>query len=158
MKKQALTPSRPYLLRAYYHWLLDNQLTPCLVVKAPHHGVKVPLESVKDGKVVLNIAPQAVTAFEMGLDTLRFGVCFSGVPQEVVIPLAAVVGIYARENGAGTLFAEEPAYQQVTKLSTGHMGQGPARDPALDRQSHRNRTEISPTTSSDRQTTLRIIK
>lgn len=155
MKKQALTPSRPYLLRAYYHWLLDNQLTPCLVVKAPHHGVQVPLESVKDGKVVLNIAPQAVTAFEMGLDTLRFGVCFSGVPQEVVIPLAAVVGIYARENGAGTLFAEEPAYQQVTKLST---GQGKERDPEFDKQSHQDSREISPTTSADRQTTLRIIK
>lgn len=156
MKKQALTPSRPYLLRAYYHWLLDNQLTPCIVVKAPHHGVKVPLESIKDGKVVLNIAPQAVIEFEMGMDTLRFGVCFSGVPQEVVIPLAAVVGIYARENGAGTLFAEEPAYQQVTKLSTGQEEESASE---LDRlKSQRNRAEISPTTSSDRQTTLRIIK
>lgn len=156
MKKQALTPSRPYLLRAYYHWLLDNQLTPCIVVKAPHHGVKVPLESIKDGKVVLNIAPQAVIEFEMGMDTLRFGVCFSGVPQEVVIPLAAVVGIYARENGAGTLFAEEPAYQQVTKLSTVQEEESA---PELDRlKSQRNRAEISPTTSSDRQTTLRIIK
>jgi stringent starvation protein B len=156
MKKQALTPSRPYLLRAYYHWLLDNQLTPCLVVKAPYQGVKVPLESLKEGKVVLNIAPQAVTEFDMGMDRLRFGVCFSGIPQEVVIPLAAVIGIYARENGAGTLFAEEPAYQQAAKLLT---EQGEESDPTFDRvPSHRERRELSSTIPSNRRTALRIVK
>jgi stringent starvation protein B len=156
MTPQALTPQRPYLLRAYYHWLLDNQLTPYLVVKVPHHGVIAPLESAKDGKVVLNIAPRAVTEFEMNLELLRFSACFSGRAQKVVIPLAAVVGIYARENGAGTLFAEEPAYQRAAKLP---KAQGAAPDPALEgQQSHLDKAEISPTQPPERRTALRIVK
>ncbi|MEW9824529.1 MAG: ClpXP protease specificity-enhancing factor [Candidatus Symbiodolus clandestinus] len=105
-------PLRPYLFRAYYDWMVANQLTPYLVVKAPYPGVKVPLDAAKDGKIVLNVSPQAVVEWKMTTEQVCFNACFHGVPQEIVVPMAAMAGIYARENGAGTLFAEEPSYQK----------------------------------------------
>ncbi len=108
-----LSAHRPYLLRAFYEWLLDNELTPYLVVDATQAGVEVPLEHVKDGQIVLNIAPHAVGNLELGNAEVRFSARFGGVPRQVVAPLPAVMAIYARENGAGTLFEDEPYYEAL---------------------------------------------
>lgn len=105
-----MTPSRPYLLRAFYEWLLDNDLTPHLLVDANVPMVKVPQQFARDGQIVLNIAPQAVVAFTMDKEAISFNARFGGVPQQVYIPMAAVLAIHARENGAGTFFPPEPAY------------------------------------------------
>ncbi len=105
-----MTPRRPYLLRAFYDWLLDNQLTPHLVVDVICPGVQVPMGFARDGQIVLNIAPQAVGNLELGDDEVRFNARFSGVPRQVSVPIAAVQAIYARENGAGSLFELEAAY------------------------------------------------
>ncbi len=107
-----LTPRRPYLLRAFYEWLLDNQLTPHLVVDVTLPGVQVPMEYARDGQIVLNIAPRAVGNLELANDEVRFNARFGGVPRQVSVPLAAVLAIYARENGAGTMFEPEAAYDE----------------------------------------------
>ncbi|SFN26741.1 stringent starvation protein B [Izhakiella capsodis] len=113
MEMSQLTPRRPYLLRAFYDWLLDNQLTPHLVVDINLPGVMVPLEYARDGQIVLNIAPRAVGNLELGNDEVRFNARFGGVPRQVSVPLAAVLAIYARENGAGTMFEPEPTYDDA---------------------------------------------
>lgn len=106
-----MTPSRPYLLRAFYDWLLDNDLTPHLVVNVNLPHVAVPLQFAQDGQIVLNIAPRAVAGFQMDNDAVSFSARFGGVSQQVYVPMAAVVAIHARENGVGTLFPPEPAYE-----------------------------------------------
>lgn len=113
MEMSQLTARRPYLLRAFYDWLLDNQLTPHLVVDINLPGVQVPLEYARDGQIVLNIAPRAVGNLELGNDQVHFNARFGGVPRQVSVPMAAVLAIYARENGAGTMFEPEPAYEQA---------------------------------------------
>lgn len=105
-----MTPRRPYLLRAFYDWLVDNDLTPHLVVDATLPGVQVPMEFVSDGQIVLNIAPRAVGNLELGNEAISFSARFSGRPHTVIVPIYAALAIYARENGAGTMFEPEPAY------------------------------------------------
>ena len=112
MEMSQLSPRRPYLLRAFYEWLLDNQLTPHPVVDVTLPGVLVPMEYARDGQIVLNIAPRAVGNLELANDEVRFNARFGGVPRQVSVPLAAVLAIYARENGAGTMFEPEAAYDE----------------------------------------------
>ncbi|HEY3590513.1 MAG TPA: ClpXP protease specificity-enhancing factor [Buttiauxella sp.] len=112
MDMSQLSPRRPYLLRAFYEWLLDNQLTPHLVVDVTLPGVQVPMEYARDGQIVLNIAPRAVGNLELANGDVRFNARFGGVPRNVFVPMAAVLAIYARENGAGTMFEPEAAYDE----------------------------------------------
>jgi len=107
-----MLPQRPYLLRAFYDWLLDSQLTPHIVVNINYNNVEVPLEFVRDGQIVLNIAPQAVGQFQMTNETVSFSARFGGVPRQVYVPVGAILAIYARENGAGTMFQPEAYYEQ----------------------------------------------
>lgn len=113
MNIEQMTPRRPFMLRAFYDWLLENELTPHLVVDATLNGVRVPMEYVQDGQIILNVAPRAVGNLELGNDEVTFSARFGGRPHLVIVPLYAVQAIYARENGAGTMFDPEPAYQQV---------------------------------------------
>lgn len=99
-----LTPTRPYLARAIYEWICDNQLTPYLLVDATQSYVKVPTQHVKDGQIVLNIVPHAVHQFQIDNDAIFFSARFGGVPQEIYVPMSAVLGIYSRENGQGLFF------------------------------------------------------
>lgn len=118
MDLSQLSPRRPYLLRAFYEWLLDNQLTPHLVVDVTLPGVRVPMEYARDGQIVLNIAPRAVGNLELANDEVRFTARFGGVPRQVEVPMAAVLAVYARENGAGTMFEPEAAYdEEVVSLN-----------------------------------------
>ncbi len=108
---------RPYLLRAFYDWIVDSECTPHIIVDATQTGVEVPLQFIEDGKIVLNIAPRSVMQFSMNDDAVAFNARFSGVPMQVYVPLYAIEGIYARENGAGTIFPSEPAYEALDKDS-----------------------------------------
>jgi stringent starvation protein B len=104
-----MTSNRPYLIRAMYDWISDNSLTPYLLVDARMQGVRVPAGSVKDGQIVLNIAGRAVAQLELGNERIRFFARFSGVSQEVEVPVQAVLAVYAQENGQGMMFPAEPA-------------------------------------------------
>lgn len=103
-----MTLSRPYLIRAIYEWLLDNQMTPYLLVNADAEGADVPRQFVENGKIVLNISPQAVENLVLGNDLVSFSARFSGKPMQVFVPVFAALAMYARENGRGMVFAEEP--------------------------------------------------
>jgi stringent starvation protein B len=103
----AMTSHRPYLLRALYEWIADNGMTPHVLVDATHGGVRVPPHTVKDGRVVLNIADRAVAKLEMDNDSIRFTARFGGVSQPVVVPIAAVLAIYARETGQGMALPDD---------------------------------------------------
>lgn len=106
-----MMPRRPYLLRAFYEWIVDNELTPHLVVDATMNGVRVPEEFIEDGQIVLNVAPHSVGNLEMGNEAVTFNARFGGRPHSLILPLYAIQAIYARENGAGTMFEPEDAYE-----------------------------------------------
>ena len=101
-----MTSNRPYLVRALWQWITDNGLTPHLVVDANREGVEVPRDFVDDGRIVLNISASAVRDLEMENDFISFNARFSGAPMNILVPLPAVLGIYAQENGQGMLFPE----------------------------------------------------
>lgn len=100
--------SRPYLARALYQWLLDNELTPYIVVDAERPGVEVPRQFVQNGQIVLNLSPSAVRDLCMENEAISFGARFGGRPMRVMVPSEALVAIYARENGVGMVFGHEP--------------------------------------------------
>lgn len=102
-----MTPNRPYLLRAFYDWIIDNQCTPHLVVNADYPAVQVPTQFVQDGQIVLNVSPSAVTQISIDNEQVSFSARFGGQPMQIYVPVNAVLAIYARENGEGTVFTEE---------------------------------------------------
>ena len=104
-----MSSNRPYLLRAVADWISDNGLTPYLLVDAAVAGVRVPPHTVREGRVVLNIATRAVAQLELGNDAVRFMARFSGVSHNVVVPIQAVLAVYAQENGQGMMFEPEPS-------------------------------------------------
>lgn len=105
-----MTSNRPYLIRALYEWIVDNGMTPHLLVDAAHPSAQVPGEFVEDGRIVLNVSPGAVQGLHMENDAIGFSARFGGVPRQVLVAPEAVLGIYARENGKGMLFPEaEPS-------------------------------------------------
>ena len=93
-----MTSSRPYVVRALYEWIVENNCTPYILVNAFEAGVEVPQEHVRDGQIVLNISPMAVSNLHLGNESLNFEGRFGGVPKTVNVPMIAVCGIYAKEN------------------------------------------------------------
>lgn len=144
-----MTPSRPYLLRAFYDWLLDNELTPHLLVNAQVPHTMVPRQYVKDGQIVLNIAPRAVVGLQMDNEAVSFSARFGGAPFQVYIPMAAIVAVQARENGAGTFFPPEPAYEAWLAAAS---EEGEVAGPPPERE------ESQPSTGKKGKPNLRIIK
>ncbi|MET4570936.1 stringent starvation protein B [Rhodanobacter soli] len=102
-----MTTNRPYLLRAIYDWISDNNLTPYVLVDAGFAGVRVPPQVVKNGQVVLNLAMRAVANLDLGNEWISFQARFSGVSQAIQIPVQAVLALYAQENGQGMMFPAE---------------------------------------------------
>jgi len=102
-----MTSNRPYLIRAMYEWINDNGMTPYILVDAAYQGVMVPVQAVKDGRVVLNIAARAVTQLSLGDQEIQFLARFGGVSQSVRVPVAAVQAVYAQESGQGMALPEE---------------------------------------------------
>lgn len=107
-----------------HEWMLDNGFTPHLVVDAKRDGVRVPESHVKDGKIVLNVSPTATRALSLGNEFVTFEARFGGVSQQLTVPIAAVLGIYARETGQGMIFGDDDS------PSTTPDGDGPTPPPA----------------------------
>ena len=101
------TSRRPYLVRAMHEWMTDNGQTPHLVVDAGIAGTEVPKSFVRDGRITLNVGWQATQGLKLGNEWIEFAARFGGVSQQVRVPVAAVLGIYARETGQGMLFQDE---------------------------------------------------
>ncbi|MGD8618593.1 MAG: ClpXP protease specificity-enhancing factor [Gammaproteobacteria bacterium] len=102
-----MNSSRPYLIRAIHEWILDNEMTPHLLVDMEGEGVDVPAQQGQNGKIVLNISPQAVEGLMLGNDAIGFRARFGGIATEVYVPVAAVMAVYAKENGRGMVFSED---------------------------------------------------
>lgn len=100
--------NKPYLLRALFEWILDNEWTPHLQVDANYPKITIPLEYVDEGMIVLNIHPQAVRNLQIDNDWIAFKTRFNGIEQEISFPPAAVMSIFARESGQGMPFPVEP--------------------------------------------------
>lgn len=107
MSELPLTSTKPYLIRAIYEWIMDNDLTPHVLVNAEFPDVVVPEQHVENGKIVLNISPQSVSDLHQDNDWILFNARFSGKSMEISIPINAVIAIYARENGCGIVLEED---------------------------------------------------
>ena len=107
-----MTSNRPYLIRALDEWLVDNDLTPYLLVDANRDSVHVPTRYVEEGRIVLNVSPSAVRDLSLGNDLVAFEARFGGSAFAISLPPEAVLGVYARENGKGMLFPEEGAQDE----------------------------------------------
>jgi len=103
-----LISTKPYMLRAMHEWCVDNNLTPHLVV-AVNSRTRVPMGYVKDGEIVLNINYGATKDLHMDNESVVFSARFGGVSQNIYVPMDAVRGIFARENGQGMFFELEDA-------------------------------------------------
>lgn len=120
MDPNQMIPRRPYLFRAFYDWILDNELTPYIVVNTSIYGVLVPQEFIQNNQIVLNIAPQSIGQYSASNEQIEFNARFSGVPQHIVVPMAAIEAIYARENNMGIGFEDEPQYKKQREESSQH--------------------------------------
>lgn len=136
-----LIPSRPYLVRALYDWILDSDLTPYLLVDATLDKVIVPVESVQGGKIVLNIKPSSIRGLFIEDSYISFNARFSGKPMDIYIPFQAVEAIYAAENGVGMVFGSEPGSEVYSIIG---------QDSEPDAKPSKNEAE--------KKTTLRVIK
>jgi stringent starvation protein B len=113
-----VTSQKPYLIRAIYEWLIDNEFTPYLLVSTEYDGVQVPNEHIHDNKIVLNIAPNAVRNFLADNEWISFSARFSGKAMELFIPIAAVQAIYGKENNEGMFFPDDDSLSPPpTKVS-----------------------------------------
>ena len=102
-----MTSSKPYLVRALYEWILDNGTTPYILVDTGNDELQIPQGIANDGKVVLNLAPQAIQNLEMTNAHISFSARFNGVAEDIFCPMASLMAIYARENGEGMMFPPE---------------------------------------------------
>lgn len=102
-----MTSNRPYLIRALYEWLVDNDLTPYLLVDANREAVHVPSRYVEEGRIVLNVSPSAVRDLQLSNELISFEARFGGTAFAISLPPDAVLGVYARENGKGMLFPDD---------------------------------------------------
>lgn len=102
-----MTSKKPYLLRAYYDWITDNQFTPYIMVNAQYPGVIVPTQYVRDGKIILDISAIACRGLDINASGVHFSARFSGQLWQMAIPLSAVLAIYAKENSQGMTFGVE---------------------------------------------------
>lgn len=102
-----VTSSRPYLIRALYEWIVDNGFTPYMLVDTSQERVEVPSSFVENGRIILNISPEATHSLVLGNDAVTFNARFSGKAMDVHVPVASVLAIYARENGQGMMFGDQ---------------------------------------------------
>ena len=91
------------MIRAIYEWCNDNQLTPHVLVSVNNETI-VPASYVKNGEIVLNLNYSATKDLQIGQDAITFTARFSGESRNLYIPVSAVKGIFARENGQGMFF------------------------------------------------------
>lgn len=122
--------TRPYLIRAIYEWCVDSGLTPYLAVRVDAH-TEVPHAYVKDGEIVLNLSAGAVRNLEMGNEMITCDGRFGGTPFDIMVPVAAVVGIFAKENGQGLVFQGSDPQQPPPDAADGNDAPKPKPKPHL---------------------------
>ena len=99
--------NKPYLIRAFYNWIVDSRCTPILVINANHPGCKIPDQHVENGEIIFNISPEAIRDLAIRYDKVDFRASFSGTVQNISVPVKAVLAVYAEENKQGMYFDYE---------------------------------------------------
>ncbi|TSA01832.1 MAG: ClpXP protease specificity-enhancing factor [Methylococcus sp.] len=122
---------KPYLIRAIYDWILDNSFTPFMLVDAAIDGTLVPEAFVEEGRIVLNLRPEAIKSLDLGNDFVSFNTRFSGKPMQVHVPIQAVLALYAQENGRGMVFDQEEAGDDTAPPPQPPVTEPPKARPAL---------------------------
>ncbi|BAH83021.1 ClpXP protease specificity-enhancing factor [Candidatus Ishikawella capsulata] len=117
METSKLKSYRPYLLRAFYSWLIDNLLTPYILVNTKLPGVTVPNEYITDGKIILNISPVAVNNLILGNNEICFNTKLKGIIRQIKVPIAAIIAIYASENSLCTIFESNFSSEKIAQLT-----------------------------------------
>jgi len=102
-----MTSLKPYLIRAIYDWIIDNDLTPHLLVDASHPHAILPEDYIEEDRIVLNVRPAAIQGLSLGNTTIEFSTRFNGKSTHITAPVPAVLAIYAKENGKGMVFDQE---------------------------------------------------
>ena len=120
-----MTPSKPYLVRALYEWILDNDTTPYILVDTSSDQVLIPSGIASDGKVVLNLAPSAIKNLEMTNEHVSFSARFNGVAEDLYCPISSLMAIYARENGEGMMFPPEESDDSAERSAEDDKPTGP---------------------------------
>jgi stringent starvation protein B len=110
-------PTKPYLIRAIHEWCADSGLTPYVSVQVSA-DTRVPAEFVKNGEIVLNVSTDATHRLTIGNERIQFAARFNGVSRECSIPMDAVTGIFAKENGQGMFFPRESGQEAGAKAPT----------------------------------------
>lgn len=105
--------NKPYLIRAFYEWIIDSECTPILVVNADYPNTFVPPEFIEDGEICLNVSPDAIRELKLGNSIIEFRASFTGVVHFISVPVAAVLAIYAHENEQGMFFDHEEAAEGI---------------------------------------------
>ncbi len=118
-----MTSNKPYLIRAIFDWLVDNKLTPYILVDADVDGVQVPQDFVNNGRIVLNISPEACRGLHLENDRIVFTARFGGITNQIFVVPRAVLAIYAKENGRGMEFGED-LDDAIPATSTTEKGKG----------------------------------
>lgn len=113
-----MTSNRPYLIRGLYEWIIDNNMTPYIVLDKSIAGCNIPEHFVENGKVTLNIHPVAVKDLEIGNEIILFKARFNGKSFTIQSSIHAVQAIYAKENGKGMIFPDE---EPVNSENTGQV-------------------------------------
>ena len=120
-----MTTSKPYLVRALYEWILDNDTTPYILVDTSSDQVLIPQGIASDGKVVLNLAPAAIQNLEMTNEHISFSARFNGVAEDLYCPISALMAIYARENGEGMMFPADESDDNTESSTADEKPKGP---------------------------------
>ena len=115
--------SKPYLIRGLYEWLLDNEVTPYILIDTSCEGVVVPKGLAIDTKLVLNLAPSAISKLEMTNEYLSFSARFGSVAQDIYCPIDSILAIYAQENGEGMMFTPESDEASVASEAADNTSQ-----------------------------------
>jgi len=124
-----MNSSRPYLVRALYEWIVDNDCTPHILVNSEYPSVQVPQGFASDGQIVLNVSPSAVRHLHMDNEAVSFEGRFGGVPHTLFVSISAILGIYARENGQGMVFELEAPQEGDDGVEPDDDGPPPGSEP-----------------------------
>ena len=145
----ALGSSRSYLLRALYDWIVDGGEDPYVIVDCLYPGIEIPQSHIKDGQIVLNLAPRALNSWSMAEFAVTFQTRFDGIPTDIVLPYGSITAIYGQESGLGMAFGQEPGgVPSLPKDSTKSQSFG--------RYQGHDSTQTDP--SSRQRPTLRVVK
>lgn len=121
-----MTSLKPYLIRSIYEWIVDNKLTPHVLVDAENTNTIIPQEYVENGKIVLNMRPEAIQGLTLGNEEIQFNATFQGKTMHISTPTKAVLAIYAKENGKGMVFDPEEYDDETPPPSPGKKPNKPA--------------------------------